>query len=296
MAGATKYRCLDAGGPFILEEHDPPDPCAHGVAVETRLDGSANELTLLLRETHRHADGETHALGDRIAVPLALTTGDCSARHPEADQFLKARPWLAAALLRRLPYLRDRAQRMAAQRDRTSCLEALEAADPTALIAYDRLFPADWDLLFHRGADSLWAVDLHCPNPDCTCTDIVVEIHEVRGADAKHIADIRIDLQTKPPRRTASPRAAPKLFGPLWSAYADELIRRHHEVRTAVRELAARGRVAQPVAQAGTRSAIIAGSRNAPCPCGSGMKYKHCCARHETTAEPSVAAALRPAR
>jgi len=115
MAGGTKYRCLDAGGPFVLEEHDPPDPCAHGVAVETRLDGSADELTLLLRETHRHVDGETHALGDHLAVPFSLTTGECSAREPETDQFLKARPWLAAALVRRLPYLRIRPGRRARQ-------------------------------------------------------------------------------------------------------------------------------------------------------------------------------------
>jgi hypothetical protein len=297
MADGATFRVLDAGGLFVLEEHDPPAPCAHGVCVETQFDGIDDAITLLLRHAQRHGNAPTNAYGDRTTVAFSLTTGECSPRDPDAEHFLTERPWLGPALLRRLDWLRDRARRAIAQRDRkTSCLVALNQAKRGAMIPYDRLFPADWDLLFHHEGHPFWAVDLHCSNPACACSELVVELHDLGHVDAEHIGDMRIDLASNRPRHKTSSRRVAKLFKPLWSRYGDELLRRHREVQLAVREHAATHAapeaVAQPIAQP-----IVARSRNAPCPCGSGMKYKHCCAPRDGVSVPAISAApFRAAR
>jgi hypothetical protein len=291
MAEGSTVRALDAGGAFVLEEHDPPAPCAHGVCVETQFDGADDEVTLLLRHAHRHGNAPIDAYGERTTIAFSLLTGDCSPRDPAAEHFLAERPWLRPALLRRLNWLGDRAHRAIAQRDRrTSCFAALDRANPGAMIYYDRLFPADWDLLFHHEGRSLWAVDLHCSNPACDCTEVVVELNDVERVRAEHIGEMRIDLASARLRHKTSSRRVSKLFKPLWSRYGDELLRRHREVRLAVSEHAALHTVAQAVAQP-IAQPIVVRSRNAPCPCGSGMKYKHCCAPRAGTSEPATSPA-----
>jgi hypothetical protein len=134
-------------------------------------------------------------------------------------------------------------------------------------------------------------VDLHCSNPACDCAEVVVELHDLEHADAEHIGDMRIDLASNRPRHKTSSRRLAKLFKPLWSRHGDELVRRHREVHLAVREHAALRTVpeavAQPIAQP-----IAVRSRNAPCPCGSGMKYKHCCEPRDGVSEPPIRPAL----
>jgi hypothetical protein len=79
------------------------------------------------------------------------------------------------------------------------------------------------------------------------------------------------------PRSNASSPSAARLFEPLWAKQGAELIRRHHEVRQAVDAHAASGRDTTRTATPG---------RNAPCPCGSGKKFKRCCALRDQTAAP----------
>jgi uncharacterized protein YecA (UPF0149 family) len=65
------------------------------------------------------------------------------------------------------------------------------------------------------------------------------------------------------------------LFDLIWKRYGDELVRRHDEVRAVVQSLAlASTAPSRPLAPA----TIGRPSRNAPCPCGSGKKFKRCCA------------------
>lgn len=273
---STTERSVDGGRPFVLWEtgsHREPPKCASGVWIATEMDAIAtidDDVTLLLRHAERHDSGPAHLSGDPVRATVSLSTGRCVPREEAAARLLQASPWFGDELARSLDRLRERARRVLAQRDRTSCLTALATLAPGDLVAYEHLFPEDWDLLFSSSGRGYWAVDQHCINPACTCTDIVVELHRIESGDAIPIGNLRFDLRDPSPRPKASTPLVAGLFHPLWTLHGDELVRRRGEVRDVV------------VRAAETRSTETAlppaPSRSAPCPCGSGKKYKRCCA------------------
>jgi hypothetical protein len=273
-------RVVDGGGPTLFFEHDPPPPCGHGVCVETRFDDltqAADEITLAVRRAERHDGGPAALLGDPILFSVSLATAECSPRDTAGVALLAEHRWLPETLAAQLQWLRDRAERAVAQRDRTSCVASLARAATDAMIPHDELFPADWDLVFTHEGRHYWAVLQHCPNALCPCTDIVVVLHHLHDEQAPFVGELRIDVSSTQPTPKASNRLAAELFKPLWARHGHELRHRFDEVRGAVRQHAAARAVASV-----TRRAVP--GRNAPCPCGSGKKYKRCCADRDAIA------------
>jgi SEC-C motif len=276
-------RSVDEGGPFLVEAPvvDPGgSPCGHGVLVETRFDPAsdvvAEAITLLLRPAERGERISVRAHGEPVTVMLSLVTGRCAPVGEEAERLLEEHAWLDLALAERLAWLRDRARRAAAQRDReTSCRSALRRAKPGAMMPYDELFPADWDLVLYEDGVLYWAVDHHCLKLACSCAAIVVDFHRIDGTHPRAVGKVTLDLHDPdgPPR--ASTPLTRKLFDKLWARRREELVRRHEEVRRQVLRVASdRPTVAPP-------TELRTPARNAPCPCGSGKKYKRCCASRE---------------
>lgn len=239
-------------------------------------------LLVSLRRFERHDGGPVHAELERFDVAVSLATGQCSSRDNAADRLLAEHPWIAAALASQLDQLRRRARRLLAQRDRGSHRAALDHAKPGAMLPYDRLFPHDWDMIVGRDGHHVWACDQHCPKAACDCREIVVILYDLGTPDARSIGQLRIDPRSGDPRPNASSPSAARLFEPLWAEYGAELVRRHDEVRQAIVAHAASRREATRPANPG---------RNAPCPCGSGRKFKRCCAlRYQTASAPPTGA------
>jgi SEC-C motif len=274
MPTDSTTRVLDAGGPLFLHERppfDPMPPCGQGVCVEMPADVAsvAEPLLVSLRLLERHDGGPAVVDIQRFDVAVSLDTGHCSPRNTAAAQRLTEHPWVAAALASQLGELRRRARRILARRDRGSYRFALDHAKPGAMIPYDRLFPYDWDLIVTHEGHHYWASDQHCPKAGCPCSEIVVALQDINTPDARDIGRLRIALQSGSPRSNASSPSAARLFEPLWAKYEPELVRRHHEVRQAV--------VAWPAERRPTAQPAVPG-RNDPCLCGSGQKFKRCCA------------------
>lgn len=109
----------------------------------------------------------------------------------------------------------------------------------------------------------------------------MVELQRIDPQHASHVGRLEIDFAVTRVRPKASTAKAAALFAPLWAEHAAELVMRYGEVRRAVRQLAAlreaelHGAPAHDEDRGPARPRI---SRNAPCPCGSGKKYKRCCA------------------
>jgi hypothetical protein len=284
MTTSSTTRVLDAGGPLFLHErppYDPMPPCGQGVCVEMPQDvaSAADPLLVSLRRMQRHDGGPAVVETQRFNVAVSLATGHCSPRDDAAAQLLTEHPWMVAAVASQLGELRRRVRRMLARRDRSSYRFVLDHAEPDAMIPYDRLFPYDWDLILTHDGHHYWASDQHCPKAACPCREILVALQDISAPDARDIGRLRIALQSGTPRSNASSAWVARLFEPLWTKYGPELARRHHEVRQAVvAHAASRSPMAQPA---------IPG-RNAPCPCGSGQKFKRCCALR-----PPVSAAPR---
>jgi hypothetical protein len=279
-------RSVDEGGPFLLE---PPGlaqgapPCGHAVLAETRFDmasdDAADTVTLLLRSAERGESISVRAYGKPVTVTLSLATGRCAPADKVAARLLSDHPWLDDALAERLDWLRDRARRASAQRDReTSSRAALRRAEPGAMMPYDKLFPADWDLVLHEDGVLYWAVDHHCLKPACSCAEIFVAFHRIDGSHVRGIGNVRLDLRDPQAHPRASTQLTGQLFEKLWERRHEELVRRHEEVRRQVLRVTPDSAVVAPATQLRTPA------RSAPCPCGSGKKYKRCCAAREPAA------------
>ncbi len=267
-------RTLDEGAPFPLWA-PPRDPqgraCDHGVWVETPIDATAEQLarevTLRLRHAARSTTRSVEARGDSVIVALSLENGRCTPRDEAARRFLAALPWLAAELALQRDWMAERASRAIAQHDRSSCDAALARRTDDLMISYEELFPADWDLLVLHEGKAYWVADQHCPKAACPCNAIVLQLYRLYDATTHPAGKLTLDLRSLPHRPEATTPLAAALFEPVWQRHGKALLRRREEVRTAVQRVAT-----------GTHTTSSAPSRSGPCPCGSGKKYKRCCA------------------
>lgn len=287
MGIETVERSLDGGGPVVIHEEDPPPPCGHGVCVETVFgpEDTTGEVTLSLRRTLRHDGGPAEVDATRGSVRVALTSGVCTYADAEAEQLLVEHPWLRTEFVSRLDWLRERAMRHAAQRDRSTLFARLDRANPGDMVPHDEMFPADWDLLVRHGGEIYWAIDLYCTNAACDCKEVLVRLHSIQEPVARCVGELRIGLTSKPSPPKASSAPAMKLFEPLWSAHRAVLLARYDEVR---RILRAHEQISTVHEAAGPQKP----ARNSPCPCGSGKKYKRCCVdRDRQAASPALATA-----
>lgn len=287
MATEKEYP-VDSGEPVAVWpaeidcEHEDDCECEDdaegGVWVDTRVTSdtlSRGALVLALRECDEDDVGDDLVrIDDRIAVSCDLATGALTPLRTEGAIFLNRHPWLEEALREEeLPRLRLRAKRVAAQADRETAAKRALSQPGNAMLPYYALFPADWDLLPVCDDERYWAVDLYCRNPDCSCTTSVIRFHRVEDDETTTFAgEATIDYaDAKPRARTSSPSAA-RVFERLWKESEYNLRARHAEASSAVRRLAPR--IKERAAAPPVWGRI---PRNAPCPCGSGRKFKRCC-------------------
>jgi len=127
-------------------------------------------------------------------------------------------------------------------------------------------------------------VELYCNEPGCDCENVMINVMDARGS---HLATINHSLDRRwneaagmpptflDPFNVQGPHASGLLGlfkdAALRDATYTERLKRH---RAMVREVV-QGRSARPTTAETVRSPRS--TRNAPCPCGSGRKYKKCC-------------------
>jgi hypothetical protein len=281
MSGG-KGRAVDSCRPIIVWAPDPDcehgvdADCEHGVWVDTRVTRDTlarGSLVVALRKLDDDDyEVDRVTVDDTLAVTCALDTGAVTPVGPEGAIFLRRHPWLEEALRAELSLFRRRAERAAAQLDRETAAKRALARPGTTMLRYYDLFPADWDLLPIHAGERYWAVDLYCRNPDCTCTSSVINVYRLDDDDTRLVGEVVLDYADDDPRAEPSSPEAAEVFKTLWAESEYKLRARHAEASQAVRRLAPPS--AAPVAVTAPTGRV---QRNAPCPCGSGKKYKRCC-------------------
>jgi hypothetical protein len=113
------------------------------------------------------------------------------------------------------------------------------------------------------------AVELYCVEPDCGCGELIVDFSPVVPRGAPHPGHVEFD-GTEATLHPGHDRHRTRLTE-LWTTYC----RRHadHRERFARRSATMHGLAGRIVA-APPKPKV---GRNAPCPCGSGRKFKQCC-------------------
>ena len=115
------------------------------------------------------------------------------------------------------------------------------------------------------------AVELYCVEPDCGCGEIIVDFGPVAPRGAPHPGHVELD-GTEATLHPGHERHQARL-NELWTAYCQ----RHtdHRERFARRSATMHSLAGRIVAAPPKPKPKV--GRNAPCPCGSGHKFKRCC-------------------
>ena len=276
---------MDSCRPVLLWEPDPTceheenEDCEHSaIWIGTRVAHDTLErgtMVLDLRELDEDDDGDDEVtIAQGIVVAIALESGAVEPLGREGSLFLRHHPWLIASLRAELDFFRRRATRAAAQRDRETTAKQALAIPAQTMVGYHQLLPADWDLLPLRDDERYWALDLYCRNPDCTCASSVINFYRLDdGAPPQLIGEVVVDYAERDIEFQPSNEAVDELFDALWNSCEYTLRARHAEAQDAVRRFAPRARPATLQPSAAHQRV----ERNAPCPCGSGRKFKRCC-------------------
>jgi hypothetical protein len=276
-------RAVDSGQPILLWEPDPTcdhtqnDDCEHfAIWVATRLASDTLERGTMVLELRELSDDDDDfgyvAVANDIVLTCALDSGAVEPRGREGEIFLRHHPWLVDSLRAELDFLRGRAARAAAQLDRESAPKKALAVPASTMIAYHRLFPADWDLIPIRDGERYWAVDLYCRNPDCSCSSSAIQFYQLDHGDPQRVGEVVVDYAERDIEYESSNDAVEAIFDQLWGAREYSLRARHAQARDAVRRF-----VTRPLLSVTPQASLDRVPRNAVCPCGSGKKFKRCC-------------------
>jgi hypothetical protein len=168
----------------------------------------------------------------------------------------------------------------------------LPTADGGKMIGFVDVFPCGGLALNFTLNDEAWAVDeQYCVQPGCRCCETVLSFLKLMDASGKKTAVIREtpSLRYNYLSEVARPLERP-VSGPSPDVLLAVLKREQPSLNT---QLERRHLIMQALyarhyhAHSGSRryspsnspasASIQKIGRNAPCPCGSGRKYKHCC-------------------
>ncbi len=130
--------------------------------------------------------------------------------------------------------------------------------------------------------DAYKVVERYCPVPSCDCNELTVTFSYADDDNNNCLGELLVDLSGEIMEGVENSAYAPNLalIQTLWACYKarhqplpERLLQRYLIMKELGKRLAAKGLIVPAPAI----SAKV--GRNEPCPCGSGKKYKKCCAR-----------------
>lgn len=155
-------------------------------------------------------------------------------------------------------------------------LRALDARalEPGELVAWHELHPDQRRDLYLDEDVVFLASEFYCVKPDCDCAEATIDFAELlEKKRARSIGYVRVSLPDTRVIELSGPRTR---LERLWAAF-----RTRH--RNLADRLATRKRRLAEIPRIDSRPALPSNptqhvGRNDPCPCGSGQKFKRCCA------------------
>lgn len=145
----------------------------------------------------------------------------------------------------------------------------VEGWRPGDLVVWDEARPALRGDTYVFGERTFEAVELYCVEPECGCGEVIVDFSPIVPRGAPHPGHVELH-GTEVTLHPSHERHRDRL-SELWNAYCQRHPR--HRERFARRCATMHGLAGRIVA-ASPKPKV---GRNAPCPCGSGKKFKKCC-------------------
>ena len=168
----------------------------------------------------------------------------------------------------------------------TARLDNVASWEPGALIGFQEVFPESRVDGYLVSGRHFRAVDIHCSISRCSCNEAKVLFFEEATERVVHLGTVSVNLRTG--RAKSFEEEEPNtraLLEQLWSLFC----KRHQVVEFMARRLQRLEQHFPEIRRLHARSGtpiLLARrpERNEPCPCGSGKKFKKCCAARSPTA------------
>ena len=136
------------------------------------------------------------------------------------------------------------------------------------MVFFEEVFPYEFDHTFVCDGRYYVLNDAHCLNPHCKCDEAAISFLDTTSGS--HVSHIRVSMSRLRTPTINGPGLLKQLWERLIESGGEKVIRDRFK---RMRRVASQRRLAAPLP---VRSAKV--GRNDPCPCGSGKKYKRCCA------------------
>jgi hypothetical protein len=254
---------------FVIDEHATAVSCdADGVHITVHAGTTPARVTLK----------------EKMTAIVDPNSGETTA-HPDLPETSDPTlvDWLGSEMdedvLEVLHRHRARAKGHAPEQPRTD-INAAELAE-LDFVAFDDLFAGTRSDDYLLAGDRYWTCIYLCPYADCDCHRLRVAFFDdkAKPGSGDTVGSVLLDLGGaegfKIVRMMAECGAPEHLIQELWA-----LFERRHRVEAYLRRREAQAKAVgatlwQPIAKAVL--AVPQPGRNAPCPCGSGVKFKKCC-------------------
>jgi hypothetical protein len=138
------------------------------------------------------------------------------------------------------------------------------------------------DILVGADGTMTVAIDHYCANPKCTCAEAHVSFAEAEGSVGTVTVDFETDeLRVAPEEGWSQDELQSRWdrYVERWPGYRPRLQERRGQLRAALHNAMQR-KFADLSVEVTPRRRDAKVGRNAPCPCGSGRKYKRCCGKN----------------
>lgn len=276
----ARTRRIDSGEPLLL--FNPPLSGVVAYAVSTAVcdnpECPCTRMYLSIRAAAETSGDTVQIRGPGIEGAISADGSDLTLAEDLAGVFpTEIKEWLREKLTQEdhRGWLRERWRRMRGQVGDPAYPSAALPEGSEWMCSFSDVFPYDFDLTVVHDRRLYLADDQYCLEPGCDCDEVSVSFVDV--SQGRGLGRARVSIR----RPSAAKIEGPPLLGHLWNAFLEE-----HEGTVLRRRFKRMRTVAQSRAPSRVRDRDLPRvGRNAPCPCGSGEKFKRCCGRSASPVE-----------
>jgi hypothetical protein len=234
----------------------------------------------LALETLRPLLDSPQAMHARLAIDLGLVEADdYEGRSPLSGAWVE---WLQSQVDGELlDLLHERWLRAKGWRLRTPEEVQWPAPQAGELLGWHETHPDERRDLFLDENLVFMAEEFYCVNPSCTCSEVIIDFAELLERDrARSIGSLRVALPDLHVLEWESSRKPRAVLERLWTAFQRRHVRLAERLLTRKQRMGELGRTHRAGSAPRPLPNVDAAKvgRNDRCPCGSGQKYKRCCA------------------
>jgi len=263
-------RRIDNGDPLLLVEDEGAFAYAVSTAICDNPQCECTEMWLCIGPARQTDDGLFKMHGPVLAGEVSSDGSGLKLGDDKTGAFSAVvTEWLREQLNEEdhCAWLRERWRRARGQVGDPAYPPVVPPDRVDWMVSFSEVFPYDFDLTVVHERHLYLADDQYCLQPACTCEEVGVYFVDVLR-EGEGLGRARASVRRPRAVTIEGEPVIAKLWNTLLEQHGPKPLReRFKRMREVAQSLA-------PSLRHAVRSQV---GRNAPCPCGSGKKFKRCC-------------------